>query len=293
MGMLSGGCDSGYSCAYSTALAWKSPTLPLPKEINPRLVFDRLFGGGDAGEHAKSRELRLRRQKSILDLVQDDARRLEAKVGSSDKRKLEEFYASIRDVERRISQPKRQVQLSRSELVRPSGIPKDFGEHVRLMGDMMVLAFQTDMTRVVTMMIGNEGSNRNYPNLGVPEGHHDLSHHGGDKAKQEKIRRINRFHIEQLAYVLNKMKSVQEGDSNLLENTVLVYGSGIGDGNRHNHDDLPVLVLGKAGGRIKTGRHLRYPKDTPMGNLLIAVLDSLDVHVEAIGDSTGRLNLRA
>jgi hypothetical protein len=207
-----------------------------------------------------------------------------------DQKKLDEYFTGVREIEKRLALAQGQAEVKVAGLNRPSGIPQDYAEHIRLMGDMMVLAFQTDLTRVATFMFANDGSNRPYRFLEIPEGHHDLSHHGNDPEKHAKLRKINRFHIEQFAYMLEKMKNTQEGDGCLLDNVMVVYGGGISDGNRHNHDDLPVLVAGKGGGTIKTGRHIVYPNNTPMNNLFLSMLDRMDLKVASLGDSTGRLD---
>lgn len=282
---LAGDCDSGYSCAYSSGISWRSDTTPVAKETSPRLVFERLFGGVDPAESAESRAKRQAYDRSILDLVMGDAGDLRGRLGTHDRRKLDEYLTSVREIEERLTRFEK-VQTGVGAL--PAD-PRDFGEHIRLMGDMMVLAFQTDQTRVATLMFANEGSNRSYAVAGVPEGHHDMSHHGTDAHKLEQKKRIDRFHVEQLAYVLKKMAAVREAGGSLLDNTALVYGGGISDGDRHNHDNLPILVAGKAGGRIEQGRHVRFGRETPMTNLLLSILDSAGVHAEKLGDSTGRL----
>lgn len=285
-----GNCDSGYSCAYSSNISWRSETTPLPKEINPRAVFERLFGHGTPSEREVSRLKRDHYKKSILDLVAEDAKSLQGSLGGPDRRKLEEYLTSIREIERRLQEADRKpIQTPAGSISAPTGIPAQFGEHIRLMTDMLVLAFQADLTRISTFVIANEGSNRTYREIQIPEGHHDLSHHGGNKEKHEKIKRINRFHIEQFAYFLGKLKSVREGDTTLLDQCMIVYGSGIGDGNRHNHDNLPILLVGRAGGKLRTGKHLRYPKETPLTNLYLSMLDLFGVPTEKLGDSTGKL----
>ncbi len=288
-GAQSGNCDSGYSCAYSSNISWRSASTPMAKEINPRLVFERLFAS-EGGNRAKRDQYRL----SILDFVNEDAQRLKNRLGSSDQRKLDEYLTSVRDIEVRLARSEKQSDEERSsktpDYPRPTGIPKDYPEHIRLMLDLMVLAFQGDVTRVSTFMFANEGSTRSYAFMGVPEGHHDLSHHAGDPKKHEKIKKINIFHIEQFAYFLNKMASIREGDGNLLDHSMIVYGSGISDGNRHNHDDLPVLLAGKGNGTLKPGRHIVYKNQTPLNNLYLSMLDRLDVKIPALGDSKGRLN---
>jgi hypothetical protein len=288
-GAQSGNCDSGYSCAYSSNISWRSETTPLPKEINPRLVFDRLFSAGDAEEAGVRRARRDRDRKSILDFVADDARRLRPRLGVADRGKVEEYLTSVRELEQRLAKAERAPTDAPADFARPTGIPKDYQEHVRLMCDLMVLAFQADATRIATFVYSNEASNRSYPSLGVPEGHHTLSHHAGDPEKHKKLRVINRFHLEQFAAFLGKLKAIPEGDGTLLDRAMIVYGSGISDGNRHNHEDLPILLAGRGDGTIRPGRHIRYAKNTPLNNLYLALLDRLDAPVESLGDSSGRL----
>jgi hypothetical protein len=287
-GKNSGNCDSGYSCAYSANLAWRNESSPVAKEINPRLVFERLFSVPGKGDD-KAQRLQSYKH-SILDFVGEDARNLQNRLGGGDKRKLDEYLTGVREIEQRLIRAEQMADVALpAGTKRPSGVPKDYREHLRLMADMLVLAFQADITRVGTFVFANDGSNRSYRDYGVPEGHHDTSHHGGSKIKKAKVQKINQFHIEQLAYLLGKLKSIQEGDGTLLDNCMLVYGSGISDGNRHNHDDLPILVAGKGGGTLKTGRHLRYPRNTPLMNLYLCLLDRVGVHVDSFGDSKGRL----
>ncbi len=287
-GAQAGNCDSGYSCAYSSAISWRSETTPVAKEVDPRLVFERLFAGGDNADIAENRTKRELYKKSILDFVLDDASRLKNKLGARDQRKLDEYFTGVREIEERLARAEKGGEVN-PKGSRPSGIPEDYGEHIRLLSDMMVLAFQADLTRVCTFMIANDGSNRPYRMINIAEGHHDLSHHGGLKEKQDKIREINRFHVTQLAYLLNKLKSVDEGNGTLLDNSMVVYGAGIGDGNRHNHDNLPILLAGKGGGTIKTNRHVRYPFNTPMNNLFVSMLERMDVRTDHLGDSNGKL----
>lgn len=288
-GGQSGNCDSGYSCAYSANIAWKSDTQPIPKENNPRLVFERLFSDGRPGETAAQRTARRVAHKSILDFVADDARRLEQRLGGADRRKLDEYLTAVRETERRISSAATAQDPATLGVKTPEGVPADYEAHLRLLADVLVLAWRTDTTRVSTFVFANEGSNRSYAFMDVPEGHHDLSHHGNDAAKQEKIRRINRFHVTQLAYFLDALAAVREGEGTLLDHSMIVYGSGIGDGNRHNHDDLPVLLAGGGGGTLQPGRHIRVEPRTPMTNLYLSLLDRIGVHAERLGDSTGRL----
>jgi hypothetical protein len=231
-------------------------------------------------------------KKSVLDFVSEDAHDLRRRLGASDQRKLDEYLYAVRDIERRLvgadklAGPNADV----SNYPRPSGVPSDYAEHVKLMFDMLTLAFQTDTTRIASFMYVNEGSNRSYKEIDVPEGHHDLSHHGNDKGKQEKIGKINRYHVSMLAHLIERLSSIKEAGGSLLDNCLIVYGSGISDGNRHNHDDLPIALFGRGGGTLKPGRHLRYRKDTPLTNLYLSLLDRVGVTVEQFGDSTGRLD---
>ncbi len=288
----SGNCDSGYSCAYSSNISWRTETTPVAKEINPASVFDRLFGAGTPTEqdHAKSKRSRLK--KSVLDFVLDDAQHLRLKLGSIDQRKLDEYMYAVRDVERRLVGVTKidGQEADPGNYPRPNGIPKEFTDHVRLMFDLMALAFQTDSTRVITLMYVNEGSNRSYKEIEVSEGHHDLSHHGNDAGKQAKISKINQFHVSLLGHFLDRLQSITEGSGTLLDQSLIVYGSGIGDGNRHNHDDLPIVTFGRAGGKVAPGRHIRYPKETPLANLYLSTLDMAGASVESFGDSQGRLD---
>jgi hypothetical protein len=286
-GSSSGNCDHGYSCAYQTNLSWRGPATPAAKEIDPRLVFERLFGGVD--RNGGQRERRQRDDKSILDFVVEDARQLHSKLGAADRRKLDEYLSGLREIEQRLRRAQPTVEVGQRKYLRPIGVPSDYREHLRLMSDLLVLAFQADLTRIATFVFANDGSNRPYRALGVPEGHHDLSHHGGERSKQAKIRKINRFHIEQLAYLLGKLKGVKENEGTLLDHCMIVYGSGISDGDRHNHDDLPILLAGQGNGTLKTGRHLRYPKETPLTNLYLSLLDRMGLALDSFGDSTGRL----
>lgn len=290
-GGLAGDCDSGYSCAYSNSISWRSPSTPVAKEVDPRLVFERLFQNGDPNESPVARQARIAENKSILDFVLDEAKALQRNLGATDRLKLDEYLTGVREIERRLTMTEKSNadQVGSSLGAIPKGIPAEYSEHVRLMGDMLVLAFQTDLTRIGTFMFANEGSNRSYKQIGVTDGHHELSHHQMNAAKLDSIRKINQFHIDQLGYMLRKMKSIKEGDRTLLDNTMVVYGAGIGDGDRHNHDDLPILVAG-GGSFIKTGRHIKYKNATPMTNLLMTMADRAGVPVETIGDSTGRLD---
>jgi hypothetical protein len=290
-GRSAGNCDSGYSCAYSSSISWASETTPLGKETDPKLVFERLFSNQQSGEVAASRARRDALRQSILDFVSDDARRLQSQLARADQRKLDEYLTGVREVERRINRNVDQnAKQPPTQYEKPTGIPSEYDQHIRLLCDMMVLAFQADLTRVSTFMLANEGSNRSYRHIGVSEGHHDLSHHGGDAKKHAKIREINRFHIQQFAYLLDRLRSIKEGNGTLLDNCMVVYGSGISDGNRHNHENLPVLLAGRGGGTIDTGRHVRFDQEVPMCNLFLSMLDRVGVTIDYLGDSTGRLN---
>lgn len=289
-GAQAGDCDSGYSCAYSSNVSWRSETTPVAKEVNPRLVFERLFGNGASGEEAEARFRRERYRKSILDLVLEDALALKKDLGRRDSQKLDEYLEGVREIERRLERIENEdptAFLSGDQ--RPKGIPSDYGEHIRLMGDMMVLAFQSDLTRISTFMFANDGSNRPFRSIGITDGHHDISHHGKAADKLEKKRQIDRWQIEQLAYILNKMDSIKEPTGTLLDNSMVLFGAGISDGNAHNHDDLPILLAGKGGNALRTGRHVKFDRETPLTNLFITMLDKVGVDVEKLGDSTGKL----
>lgn len=294
-GRPAGNCDSGYSCAYQSNFSWRGESTPNAKEVDPKAVFDRLFGGIDIKERAEARAKRELYNKSILDFVNEDAKGLSKTLGTGDQKKLDEYLASVREVEQRIEKVRklRTGPPPKTNMARPNGIPRDWQEHVHLMIDLMVLAFQTDLTRVITFPIANDGSNRPYKWIDVPEGHHELSHHGSDPKKLEKIKKINTLHVEQFAYFLGKLKATKEGSGNLLDNSMIVYGSGIGDGNRHNHDDLPILLAGKGGGTIAGGRHLIFPKraDTPLMNLYLALFERMGAPARSFGDSTGVLQI--
>jgi hypothetical protein len=286
-----GACDSGYACAYSSSIAWRTPHTPLGNEIHPRLAFERLvaFEGGPAS--AEVREERRRSRRSVLDYVAGEAGRLRAVLGRRDREKLDEYLAAVRALERRIEAAERLETATDAPGGErpPERRPADLREHVRLLCDLVVLAFRSDRTRIVTFLLANEGSNRPYPFLGVAEGHHELSHHGGDPQKRRRIRAIDRFNASQLSYLLQRLRDVPEGDGTLLDHAIVVYGSGIADGDRHDHHDLPILVAGQGGGTLAPGRHVRYPPETPLANLWLSLLDRMDVHLPTFGDATGRL----
>ncbi len=286
--LTSGGCDSGYSCAYSCNISWKSPTTPQLKETDPRLVFERLFA--EDGLTPEQRAKRLARRKSLLDYAREDAARLKVKLGATDRRKLDEYLTAVREIEQRIAKAEADAAARpQPAMAMPAGIPSDFGEHVRVLCDLLVLAFQSDVTRVATHMIANDGNNKSFPWLAVPDGHHEISHHGGDAGKIEKIQKVDRFHVEQLGYLLSKMAAASDGDGSLLDHSLVLYGSGISDGNAHNHDELPILLAGRGNGTVTPGRHLRFARGTPLCNLFVGLLDRAGVREAAFGDSNGRL----
>lgn len=284
-GAMSGNCDSGYSCVYSSTMAWKSATQPLPKEVNPKIVFERLFTSGSN----EKRQKRDARRKSILDFVREDSKDLAGRLGKNDVRKLDEYFTAVRDVELRIERAAELPPIETPDYPAPAGIPSTYEEHIRLMCDLMVLAFQADATRVCSFVLANEGSNKSYSFIDVKEGHHELSHHGNNEEKKKKIARINTFHTSQLAYLMERLSSVQEGDGTLLDHCMVAYGSGNSDGNRHNHDDLPIILAGGGCGTLSTGRHIRYRNGTPLSNLWVSMLNRMEVNMDRIGDSSGAL----
>ncbi len=285
----SGACDSGYSCAYQFNISWRSETSPIAPESNPRLVFERLFGAGKGEERQKNFELRQSRQKSILDFVMDDARTLHRGLGRNDQHKLDEYLTSVREIEQRIQKAEKFGKLPDPKSEVPAGIPADYQQHIRLMMDMLVLAFQTDSTRVSSFMLAHDGSNRNFKEIGVSDGHHNLSHHQNNPEILAKIAQIDLFYTQQLAYFLERLKATKEGDRNLLDNSMIVYCGGLSDGNRHAHDNLPVILAGRAGGVLKSGRHVNVGEKTPMNNLYVRMLNIMGVKTDRFGDSTNAL----
>lgn len=292
-GRQGGKCDSGYSCAYSNNISWLSETTPGTREINPREVFERFFSNGLPKEANESQKRRALYKRSVLDFVLTDAQELSRKVNGQDKQKLDEYLTAVREIELRVQQAEQQVAAANSGVLSeyeiPEGIPESYEEHARLMIDMMVFAFQTDSTRVATCMLANEGSNRPYRNLNINRGHHELSHHQNNPENFRQIREINRFHIRQYAYLLNKLRSIPEGDGTLLDHSMVLFGAGLADGNRHEHDNLPLVLAGRGGGTLTPGRHLRYAPETPMCNLLLSMLERAGAPLPHFGDSTGAL----
>ena len=286
-GATAGNCDSGYSCAYSSCISWKTPTTPMAKEINPKLVFERMFGSGNVGPQERERRNFLR--KSILDLVRDDSDRLNKKLGLADRRKMDEYTSGVRELEMRIELAGQSAARRPADVAVPVGVPEDFARHVELMFDLLALAFQTDMTRIATFMFGNEGSNRGYSMVGAKDGHHALSHHRNNQELIAQLKRIDRYLVGHYAAFLAKLRSIREGEGTLLDNCMVLYGSGIKDGNAHTHHDLPILLAGRAGGSILPGRHLKLPKETPLNNLFLSLLERVGAGVPQVGDSTGRI----
>jgi hypothetical protein len=283
-----GNCDSGYSCAYTNSLAWRGPTTPMPPETNPRLVFERLFGDIDTSVPADVRARRLMYRRSILDLVNDRAAKLSGQLGPSDRRKLDEYLSSIREIELRIQKAEQDPTGLTPGIDKPTGVPVMYADYVNLMFDLHLLALQADQTRIVTMMMGREGSMRTYPEIGVADPHHPLTHHRGNQEWIERVAKINELHMQLFAGFVGKLKATPDGDGTLLDHTTIVYGSGLSDGNRHTHDDLPVLIVGE-GSDFRMGSHVSYPKGTPMTNLFLTLLDKMGARVESLGDSTGQL----
>ncbi len=288
-GRLAGNCDSGYSCAYSNSISWRGEKTPNPPEIDPSQVFDRMFGDIEAPLDPADRARRRSRDASVLDHVIGDAARLRGTLGPTDQQKLDEYLTSVREVETRISLAPSEQAAPAPEMARPQGIPANYSAHAQLMFDLMALAFQTDMTRVATFMMGREGSNLTYPDIEVSRAHHGMTHHRGDPDKIEDITKVNRHHVEQFAYFLEKLASIRDGEGRLLDNMMVVYGSGIADGNRHTHHDLPVVLAGGGSGTLHPGRHVRYTTETPMNNLYLSLLDRVGVPTESLGDGTGTL----
>jgi hypothetical protein len=285
---LVGECDVGYSCAYMN-ISWRGPQSPLPAESNPRLVFERLFGADDPNMDIAARARLQHSRISILDLVRGDAERLNRTLGPGDRRKVDEYLDSIREVEKRIEHAGKDQVPTDPGMEKPAGVPASFADYTRLMFDLEFIALKADLTRVVTFMMGRETSTRTYNEIGVPDPHHQLSHHRNNPEWIDKLAKIDRYHVELFVHFLERLRSTPDGDGTLLDHSMILYGSGISDGNRHSHENLPVLVAGHGGGSLKTGRHLAYPSGTPVTNLYLTLLDRMGVRPEKIGDSTGRL----
>lgn len=282
-------CDEGYTCAYMNTISWSSPTTPLPMENNPRLVFERLFG---EGESLRDRTVQTREDRSILDAVNGSMKRLQSTLGAEDRRKMDQYFDAIREVELRLQR----IEAKNADTSglgqipsRPLGIPDTFEEHIDLMFDLQVIAFQADITRITTLMIGREEGGRSYPQIGVPDGHHSISHHDNNPEKLAKLAKIDAYHVAQMAKFLGKLRATPEGDSNLLENSTILYGGGISNGNMHNHERLPVVMAGGGAGQMKGNRHIQYKEDMPMANVLRSILDKAGVYTDHLGDSTGLL----
>ena len=281
-----GSCDVGYSCAYSSTISWLTPTLPLMTENNPRVVFERLFGASDSTD-PKVRAARLRQDRSILDSVTDRVKQLQRRLGAADNTRVNDYLTSLRDVERRIQKAEEQSAKEVPDVERPAGIPESFDEHARLLYDLQLLAYQSDMTRVITFMYGREQSPRTYPQIGVPEPHHPVTHHQNDPVKMEKCTAIQRYHLKLFTDYLEKLQNTPDGDGSLLDHMIIQYGAAISNSDRHTHGPLPTLLVG-GGGTLKGGRHLVYPVHTPLTNLQLTLLNLLGVPTEKIGDSTGQ-----
>ena len=288
-GIQGGNCDNGYSCAYSNSLSWRTENTPNPPEIRPRAVFERMFGAADDEKDPAKRKRLESYQKSILDFVLDDAQSLKGTLAGDDRRKLDEYMFAIRDIEKRIQKAEQENDIKVPVTAPSASIPTEFHEHSMIMMDLLTLAFQTDVTRIITVLMGIEQSPRNYPEINITEGHHGLTHHQGDKDKIEKVAQINEYHIKQFTYLLEKLKATPEGDGSLLDHSMIVYGSALADGNAHQHNNLPTVLAGRANGTLHPGRHIRYEDETPMTNLYLSMLDRMGVPVDHIGDSKGRL----
>jgi hypothetical protein len=285
---LVGSCDVGFSCTYMNTISWRTPTTPMPMEINPRVVFDRMFGDGSTAEE---RLRRIESQRSILDAVTSQVRRLQGGLGASDRNRVAEYLDTVREIERRIQLSEKQTSNSNLDVpASPSGIPDDFVEHTKLMFDLMVLAFQADITRISTFMMAREVSYRTFPMLGISEAFHPASHHQNNAARLEQLTKIQTFHVNLWAYVLERLKSIPDGDGNLLDHSLVLYGGAMSNSNVHNHSPLPILVAGGASGKMKGGRHIKYPENTPMANLLMTILEKAGIPQESVGDSTGFLS---
>jgi hypothetical protein len=283
-----GNCDNGYSCAYAYNVSWKTETQPLPPISDPRNLFERLFGT-DIVEAPAAHARRLAMRRSILDQVMGDTQKLQSKLGRTDRRKLDEYLTSVREIEQQVERAEKDGATIDPGMEKPFGVPPEFPDYFRLMTDMMLVAFKADITRFSTIMIGREGSTRAYPEIGVTDGHHPLTHHMGNMQMLDKVRQINALHLALFAEFLRKMKNTKEGDSNLLDQSLIVYGSGLSDGNVHTHDQLPTILAGRGGDFVRPGRHIVYQRETPVANLFATMIERVGVRPEHVGDATGRL----
>ena len=282
-----GQCDNGYACVYQNNLSWSSPTTPLPAEAHPRIAFERLFGDGGS---AADRQAELRKDASLLDWMSADIARLQRKLGAGDRTKVNEYLDTVREVERRIQKAEKATAESKlPDLDRPVGVPASYAEHAKLMFDLQVLALQGDVTRVTTFQLARETSTRTYPEIGVPDAHHPLTHNGGDPEKLARVAKINAFHVSLFAYFLGKLQATPDGDGSLLDHSIYLYGSGMGNADKHDHVNLPILVAGGLAGRKAGGRHLRYTKPEPLANLHLTLLDRVGVRLDRFADSTGKI----
>ena len=281
-----GACDHGYACAYMNSMSWKTPTTPLPSETNPRFVFERMFG---IGATAEERLARAKEDRSILDALTEEIATLRRRLGAGDRSKLGQYFDAVRDVEQRIVKAE-STNSDFSVPEQPVGVPETFKEYIELMFDLQALAFQADITRVSSLMMARENVNRSYPEIGLPEAHHSISHHGNNPEKMKAYTKLNTYHVETLKYYLDKLKSIPDGDSNLLDNTVVLFGSGMSDGNVHNTYNVPVITVGGQALNVKGNRHAKYPKGTPLANLMLGVMDRFGVQAEKFGDSTSEID---
>ena len=286
---ISGACDPGYSCAYMNTISWASPTAPLPMERDPRAVFERMFGGSDSTDR-EARLARIAQDRSILDVVRDEARRLNGTLGAGDRRRVGEYLDAVRGIEHRIQRAEEQSDRELPLVEKPRGIPAAFADHAKLLYELQALAFQADLTRVFSFLFTRETTVRAYPEVGVSDAHHQISHLINDSEAVANVARVNAFHMSLFASFLERLRATPDGGGNLLDNVLIVYGAGIGNANLHSHDDLPIALVGGGGGRVRGDRHLVLPKDTPLANLYLTLLDKLDVPVDRFGDSTGRLH---
>ncbi len=285
-----GNCDGGYSCVYNNTICWRNPNSPLPPETNPRMVFERLFGTEDFGLDPQVRARRAQYRSSILDLVSDRAQDLMGTLGAADKRKVDEYLYGVREIEKRIQAAEHEQAQAAPDMDKPAGIPVQFADHLKLMFDLQILAWQGDVTRVMTLMIGREGSLRTYPEIGVPDSHHPLTHHRNNPVFIEKVTQINAYHARLFAYFVDKLKNTPDGDGSLLDHSMVVYGSGISDGDNHAHSNLPTVVFGHGSGQLKTGRHLAYPIGTPMNHLFLTMMAQMGIPHENFSGTTGVLS---